>query len=423
MKAKLYRRLILVFSVLLFVGAACALPTANRQETPEETGNVAQTAAVKTIDALMTDIANKSITSTLDASAPATETPASDTPAAPTLMPSSTPQPTSTAVFLPSFTPTNPVPCDQAVFVSDVSVPDGSVLQPNAQFSKTWRIRNTGSCTWTSNYAVVFDSGSSMSSPASQNLDLPVIPGQTIDITLVLRAPTEPGQYRGHFKLRNASGVIFGTGAGNQTFYVDIKVVTPSASTGGYDFTANYCVAEWSGNGKAITCLGKEGDVDGFVLYKAKPVLENSYKDDEPALITFPPKVNDGVIRGKYPSYTVRPDDRFKTIIGCDYNAKGCSVRFQLDYQIDNGTIQTFAAWNENYDNNVTVVDLDLNPLAGKNVRFILTVLANGSPDNDRAQWLLPRIVSKPPTPTPTMTPTITLTPTPTETEEAYPAP
>jgi hypothetical protein len=130
------------------------------------------------------------------------------------------------------------------------------------------------------------------------------------------------------------------------------------------------------------------------VLYKNRPILESGYVDDEPALLTHPPRANDSVIRGKFPVYTVRGGDRFVTLIGCEHNAKNCSVRFQLDYQIDNGAIQSLEGWNETYDEHFTQIDYDLNALVGKNVRFILTVLSNGSPDNDRALWLLPRIVN-----------------------------
>jgi hypothetical protein len=37
----------------------------------------------------------------------------------------------------------------------------------------------------------------------------------------------------------------------------------------------------------------------------------------------------------------VSSGDHFKSVIGCEHNAKNCNVRFQLDYQIDNGSIQT----------------------------------------------------------------------------------
>ena len=283
---------------------------------------------------MMTQIAGQNVTAT-PGGLP------SSTPQAPTLIPSATPQPSATVVVLPSATATTV--CDQGGFVADVSIPDGTAMTVGTQFNKTWRLKNTGSCTWTPDYAVVFEFGALMNAPAAQKIGVSVIPGQTVDITVPMRAPGEPGSYRGYWKLRNAAGVIFGLGTNNQSFYVDIKA-TPAVSSGpGYDFAANYCLAEWTGNSKTLSCLGTDGSADGFVLYKTNPILESGYVDDEPSLLTNPPRVNDGVIRGKYPTYTVSSGDRFQSLLSCEHNAKNCNVRFQLDYQIDNGAIQTLA--------------------------------------------------------------------------------
>ena len=81
--------------------------------------------------------------------------------------------------------------------------------------------------------------------------------------------------------------------------------------------------------------------------------------------------------------------------MGCAKDAKNCSVKFELSYIIDGeSAIQAAGSWVKTYDGNTLVpVDLDLNFLAGKNVRFILTVFANGEMKDDRAQWLAPRII------------------------------
>lgn len=380
MNSKIHRQIAIVICTLFFITAACALPTAPTQ-TPQ---NLPQTQAAATLNALMTEVAHQSGTSTPDDQSPA------QTPEAPTLAPSATALPTDTQVVLPSASPTQI--CDAAGFVADVSVSDGSVITAGTQFVKTWRLKNTGSCTWTPQYAIVFDSGDAMEGPAAQTINQSISPNQTVDVSVTLKAPGQPGSYRGYWKMRNAAGVIFGLGNKNEKFYVDIKVISVTPSSGSLDFAAVYCQAEWTGNDKALPCLGTDGNPDGFVLYTTKPVLETGYVDDEPSLITNPPKVNDGVVRGKFPPFTVSTGDRFKSIIGCEHNAKNCNVRFQLDYQIDNGAIQTFAAWNEKYDESFTQVDIDLSPLAGSNVKFILTVLANGASDGDRALWLRPRI-------------------------------
>ncbi|BAJ64245.1 NBR1-Ig-like domain-containing protein [Anaerolinea thermophila] len=388
MKKRIWLIPVILVSILVFT--ACNLPIAPTS-TPQ---NLASTLAAQTLEAMMTQVA-------------ANPTQEQGTPA-PTLVPATaTPGPTNTPAPSPTATPV-PIPCDAAAFVGDVNIPDGTVMAPGQKFNKTWRIKNTGSCTWTKDYAVVFVDGNAMGASAAVNLTGPVAPGQTVDITVPLTAPSQPGTYRGNFKLRNPNNVVFGTGANGQfAFYVEIKVVPP-ATGDGYNFVYNFCNAEWSSGAGFLTCGGKDGDAKGFVIYLDKPRLENGQVDNEPALLTAPQNINDGVIRGKYPAIKIKSGDRFRAIVGCEYNAKNCNVRFQLDYQIGDGAIQTLAFWNESYEGSFTSVDVDLNALAGNDVRFILTVLANGSADGDRALWLMPRILNVPPTPTPTTPPTAT---------------
>src|SRR4030042_5520432 len=102
--------------------------------------------------------------------------------------------------------------CDWAQVVADVTVPDGTTFAANTAFTKTWRIKNIGTCTWTTSYSLVFDSGSKMGGPTSVNLPKSVAPGQTVDISISLTAPSSAGHYIGYWKFKNASGVLFGIG-------------------------------------------------------------------------------------------------------------------------------------------------------------------------------------------------------------------
>lgn len=137
--------------------------------------------------------------------------PPSETPTSTPAPPTSTPAPTST--------PTE-APCtDNSSFVADVSIPDNTSMTPGQSFDKTWRLRNSGTCTWTLEYDVVFVDGNIMGGPASKALVGSVAPGSTVDVTLDLTAPSSNGTFRGNWRLRNGSGVLFGT-----TFYVQIIV-------------------------------------------------------------------------------------------------------------------------------------------------------------------------------------------------------
>jgi len=94
---------------------------------------------------------------------------------------------------------------DGALLVTDVSVPDGTDLSPKQPFTKTWRLRNTGSCTWDSRYQLVFTEGDPLSAPDSLPLAL-TPPGATLDLSIDLTAPGVRGAFASLFEIRNAAG-------------------------------------------------------------------------------------------------------------------------------------------------------------------------------------------------------------------------
>jgi hypothetical protein len=337
------------------------------------------------------------------------------------------PSPTPTVTAGPSPTPVATT-CNRAAFVTDVSVPDNTSFTANTPFTKTWRLKNIGTCTWTTAYSVYFVSGNSMGAPASINLVSNVAPGQTVDISVPMTAPNVAGTYQGYWKLRNASNASFGIGTTyNNPFWALVKVTTTSGggtTTGAaYDFVVNACSATWTSGAGALPCPGTDNDARGFILKPTAPKLEDN-TTGQPGLLTAPQNVADGFIQGIYPAFTVQSGDKFQSIINCEYGATACYVTFRLDYQIDANPIQTFWTFREKYDNQYYRANIDLTPLAGKNVKFILTVLAYGSPTGDRALWVAPIIArttttvatatatTTGPTATATMTPTLGPTPT-----------
>ncbi len=345
-------------------------------------------------------------------------------------------------------TPTStPVPaaCDRATFVADVTIPDGATLTAGSSFTKTWRLRNTGTCTWTTGYALVFVSGDQMGAPSTLMLPSSVAPGQTVDLSVPMTAPGVAGHYRGYWKLRNAAGVPFGVGsAGTVAFWVDINVTGSAGSPGtAYDFAANACSATWTSGAGTLPCPGSDGDARGFVIRQDAPLLEGNTTAG-PGLLVSPQSITDGYIQAVYPAFAVQAGDRFQSIVSCQYGATACYVTFRVDYRIGSGPIQTLIVFRERYEGLYYRMDVDLSSLAGQNVTFILTVQAYGSPAGDRALWVGPRIARSgapatpsatptitptsvssdaTPTPTPTLTPTLTETPTATATETPTPTP
>lgn len=158
--------------------------------------------------------------------------PATDTPAPPnatatvapvTVFP--TAQIISTqAATQPLYISWTPSTCDKSAFIKDVTIPDDTKFYPGTHFTKTWRIKNIGTCSWTKEYRLQYISGNKMGADTIY-LSKTVAPGEELDISLEMTAPTTPEDYSNFWRLRNKAGDIFGT-----TFYVVIEV-TKSAAT------------------------------------------------------------------------------------------------------------------------------------------------------------------------------------------------
>ena len=116
--------------------------------------------------------------------------------------------------------------CDQVQFVSDLTAPDGATFTLGVKFTKTWRLKNIGSCTWTTAYSLVWFGGDALGAPVSVKLPVNVAPGGMLDISVSLVTPNISGNYKGLWKLSNASGAQFGIGSsGADPFWVSINVL------------------------------------------------------------------------------------------------------------------------------------------------------------------------------------------------------
>jgi hypothetical protein len=233
-----------------------------------------------------------------------------------------------------------------------------------------------------------------------------VAAGETIDLPMNFTAPLFEGKYRSNWQIRNDKGEIFGaTATANRPFWVDINVKAPPASGTAYDFVANACSAQWTSGAGALPCPGKDKDANGFVLKQTIAKMEDGTTQTAPNLLTVPQNTFNGYIRGVYPSVKVQNGDRFRAIVNCERGATACGVLLRVDYQLADGIIRDFWAFGEQYEGKYFTVDLDLTPLAGKDVKFVITVLSIGSPTDDRALWVEPRITRSGAVPAVTITP------------------
>jgi hypothetical protein len=113
--------------------------------------------------------------------------------------------------------------CDNMVGVSDVTYPDGSEVPAGAVFIKTWSVKNLGPCNWDQNYRLAYGwggDGTNWKTTPPSHLTAVVLPGETIEISVSLTAPTTPGNYAAAFRLQNAQGFNFGPA---QTVVVVVK--------------------------------------------------------------------------------------------------------------------------------------------------------------------------------------------------------
>jgi uncharacterized protein YkwD len=156
--------------------------------------------------------------------------------------------------------PNEPGCTNRAAFVTDVTVPDNSVINAGETFTKTWRVSNTGTCIWASDYTLSYYSDNAMGATVPVPLDI-TYPGETLDISLQLTAPSSPGTYRGNFVIKNAEGLIMQVDEDSRLWLI-IKVEnTASAPTAGPTTTGT---APTSTPGTAATASSSGGVTCSF---------------------------------------------------------------------------------------------------------------------------------------------------------------
>lgn len=163
-----------------------------------------------------------------------------------TALPTNTPNGSPTATLFPQLTFTTPVDsttpaistlvptsivvnsCNGSAYISDVTIPDNTVIAPGAGFVKTWALENTGTCTWSTSYKLAFLSGSQMGG-AAKALSASVAPSQQVNISVSLTSPTTAGTYTGYWRLVDDTGTGFG---GSVTVVIVVSSSLTSTPTG-----------------------------------------------------------------------------------------------------------------------------------------------------------------------------------------------
>ena len=168
------------------------------------------------------------------------------------------PTPTVAPTMAPTAAPTSQGCIDRAAFVSDMTIPDNSVVASNTAFTKTWRLKNTGSCTWDSGYLVAYISGTTMTQQPGYwivSQGQTVLPGHTVDISVGMTSPVQSGSYGSYWGLRKEHGQLMPIqgGANGNSFYVKIRVNDDGEGNPGRITAASIAIELEQGSGTVCT--------------------------------------------------------------------------------------------------------------------------------------------------------------------------
>lgn len=99
--------------------------------------------------------------------------------------------------------------CNALTFVSDVTIPDNTQMTPGQNFTKTWKVLNSGTCAWEAGFKFALTGGEAMGSTPF-TLPSAVAAGAQYDISVPMTAPSNSGTFRGNWRMSTASGQFFG---------------------------------------------------------------------------------------------------------------------------------------------------------------------------------------------------------------------
>jgi len=208
------------FLIILLVGCAKnnPKPTADATIVAARQATLTATALPPTPTASPTATATSTPTPLLPIEMPAED------------LPTATPSPTSAPTAATKLQSKNDLDgncVNRAKFIKDVTIRDNSRIKPDHKFTKTWRLKNTGTCTWTTAYSLVFAGGSQLSAAKKYDLKKNVAPGKQIDLSIVMTSPRKKGVYTSKWLLQSPSGKKFGVGRKGKTA-IFAKIVVPT---------------------------------------------------------------------------------------------------------------------------------------------------------------------------------------------------
>lgn len=237
-------------------------------------------------------------------------------PPLPTLPPTLTPAAVDTPTEGPTLAsvPSDP-DCIHANLIGEYP-PDQTLFKPDTVFTKTWTIRNEGTCTWDTTYKLIFWSGDTMGGATYYFLPEVVPPGDDISISIQLKAPSAEGVYTSYWRLQTPWNAVFGVGQYSQAFYATIQVdKRPQQEYGVISVTYNIVRDPPTGcptnvNYTVYASITVNGEVDIAYRWLQKDGNESAIKS-----LSFPAAGTQTVSRSWMVGRGDSPNDRWMQII------------------------------------------------------------------------------------------------------------
>ncbi len=268
----------------------------------------------------------------------------------------------------PSEVAANPALCDEATLVDhlivDVPVQEGTVVMPGMHFTKTWQVTNSGTCTWTTDYALVHTGGDAMGAAAEFPLSVAVAPGETVDLAVPMTVPATDSAVTSEWMLRNADGETFGVGPdADRPLTADVTVPVLPAGVR-FEFAQVACLARWdSGRAEFLPCDDAGDTQNGYIVLPPNGTIEAKPN-------------NEGWIAGYFPQITIADGDHFTAVVGCVDEQTDCAVTFTVLARTASSDV---ALGDASVSGAQTAeIDIDLSQFAGDAISLILQVEESG---------------------------------------------
>jgi len=132
-------------------------------------------------------------------------------------------------VVIPEPTPASCI--HSMTYIADLNLDDANmtappIMAPGQNFSKGWRLQNSGTCAWEPDFALAYVNGNRIEAAMGGSavpVGRTVQPGESVDIYAQLQAPQTYGTFQGFWQMRNSAYQYFG-----EATWVGIQVPDPN---------------------------------------------------------------------------------------------------------------------------------------------------------------------------------------------------